>query len=435
MSIDKQVMLIFTDAKNNNNKFYEVTLMKNGEVHTRWGRVGSEGTKGVTMGGEREFNRVIRAKEAKGYEKTNTLSLNVPKSVETVELAEVAKRDMLKDTGNPSDKNAVLLKNLLEKLAEMNKHQIMEASGGNIKINSDGLMSTALGVVTDETVSKARTILEKIEKFVENKKFTDDQYINLLEEYLKLIPQKVPAKRGWYETFFTNFSSLNAQGNFLDQLEGAIDLYNKKQQEALEEANKKKEPVKEMFKSKLSLVEDKAIIAEIQKFFDLHKSRNHVSSHLKLKNVYAIENELFKKTFTEKAKALGNVKTLWHGTRVFNVLSILKGGLIIPKSGGSYQITGRMFGNGVYFSDQSTKSLNYSYGYWDSGKKDDNCFMFLADVAMGKEYVPPGPMNTTCPKGYDSTFAKAQKSGVMNNEMIVYNLEQIYLKYLCEFEK
>lgn len=37
----------------------------------------------------------------------------------------------------------------------------------------------------------------------------------------------------------------------------------------------------------------------------------------------------------------GNEMMLWHGTRAFNILSIFKVGLIIPRSGGSYHITGR----------------------------------------------------------------------------------------------
>jgi hypothetical protein len=36
-------------------------------------------------------------------------------------------------------------------------------------------------------------------------------------------------------------------------------------------------------------------------------------------------------------------------------------------------------------------------------------------------------------KRYDSTFAKARWSGVINNEMIVYDTRQINPKYLVEF--
>jgi poly [ADP-ribose] polymerase len=60
--------------------------------------------------------------------------------------------------------------------------------------------------------------------------------------------------------------------------------------------------------------------------------------------------------------------------------------------------------------------------------------MFIADVAMGNMFRPNGPRSDLPLKGYDSTFAEAGKSGVQNNEMVIYKLEQCNLKYLCEFE-
>lgn len=435
MAVKEHAMLIFTDAKENNNKFYELILNDDDTVHTRWGRVGAEGQKKVVSGGKYEFDRILGSKTAKGYVRSKTVSLNGAASSASqskTALAEAAKRDMLKvDTSK--NKNASVLVKLVERLAEMNRHQIVAASNGNIQIDESGLITTPLGLVTATTIDEARTLLEKMDKFVQKKNFTTQQYISALEEYLRLIPQKVPSRRGWYENFFTDFSSLTAQNSLLDQLEGSLDLYKSKEQEIMKKLSEKNQIEQKLFSTQLQLVEDAAIIKKIQKFFDDNKNSRHVTSNMKLKNVFELQNDEFKTRFEAVAKKLGNVRMLWHGTRAFNVLSILKGGLIIPKSGGSYHITGRMFGNGVYFSDQSTKSLNYSYGYWDGGAKDDNCFMFIADVAMGKEYVPSGPQSNLPMRGYDSTFAKANLSGVMNNEMIVYDVNQVHLRYLCEF--
>ena len=97
------------------------------------------------------------------------------------------------------------------------------------------------------------------------------------------------------------------------------------------------------------------------------------------------------------------------------------------------QDTGRLFGDGVYFSDQSTKALNYSNGYW-SGNKENNCFMFLGLVAIGKYYVPKSTGEKLPKQGFDSTWAKPGISSIQNNEMIVYNLSQINLQYLVEFD-
>lgn len=430
----EQTMLIFTDAKNNNNKFYEAVLEDDGTVRFRWGRVGADGQSKVSNGGKHEYDRTIEAKIAKGYVKSNTVSVASGRSAlsDKTALAETAKRDMLGD--GVSGSKATVLSKLIERLSAMNRHQISAASGGSIQISEAGLITTPLGLVTADVIDDARGILSALERFVDSKRFSDDSYIEKLENYLKLIPQKLPPRRGWHETFFSGYSSLAAQSSLLDQLEASLDLYKTKEKEIIEKMTKAGDGGKRLFETKLDLVEDSTIIKRIEEFFSKNKNNRHVSHHLRLKNVYELKNDEIDAKFAAAAKKYGNVKRLWHGTRTFNVLSILKNQLIIPKSGGSYHITGRMYGDGLYFSDQSTKSLNYSYGYWDGGNKDNNCFMFLADVAMGKEYSPNGYHSGRYPvKGFDSVFAKAGVGGVLNNEMIVYTLDQVCLRYLCEF--
>ncbi len=431
MPIKEQTMLIFTDARNNNNKFYEVILFDDDNIQTRWGRVNSEGSISTSVGGIYSYNKIINSKIAKGYEKAQTINISNAQLDKSMALKETAKRDLIK-----SDKKGIL-EALIDKLSEMNRHELIKLSGGQISIDEDGLIKTSLGIVNQHTITAARKELKKIESFINQKDFHSDVYISALESYLKLIPQKVPSKRGWYETFFDGFSSLSNQNDFLDQLESSVTLYEQKKDDiAKKMLDKSKEISSEkVFNTQLELVHDKNIIQEIENFYKSNINKQHVSSHLKLKNVYVLVNDEIEKTFQSVEGKIGNLRRLWHGTRAFNVLSILKNGLIIPKSTGSYQINGRMFGDGVYFSDQSTKSLNYSYGYWDGGAKDHHCFMFLADVAMGREYTPKSYSETLPKKGYDSTFAQSGKSGVMNNEMIVYSLDQIKLKYLCEFSQ
>jgi poly [ADP-ribose] polymerase len=134
---------------------------------------------------------------------------------------------------------------------------------------------------------------------------------------------------------------------------------------------------------------------------------------------------------------LGNVQPLWHGTRASNLLSILKNGLIIPPASAS-QCTGRMFGNGVYFSNQSTKALNYATGYWNrSGSQNQRAFMLLVDVALGCEYRPRTRTsdvgNDKLPKNYDSLWIEPGSCNVINQEAIVYRVSQCNPRYLCEF--
>ena len=111
---------------------------------------------------------------------------------------------------------------------------------------------------------------------------------------------------------------------------------------------------------------------------------------------------------------------------------------MIPPSSSSH-VTGRMFYNGIYFSDQSTKALNYATSFWGGGDVG-RYFMFLLDMAMGNPFIPgqtrwgsTGSRNYPV-SGYDSTWAKPG-CGVMNDERIVYRTSQVNLKYLVEFKK
>ena len=140
-----------------------------------------------------------------------------------------------------------------------------------------------------------------------------------------------------------------------------------------------------------------------------------------------------REAFAAKAKAIENIKQHWHGTKASNLLSIFKQGLIIPPANAA-QCTGRMFGNGIYGSQQSTKALNYATNYWNaSGENEDRVFMLLCDFAMGKEYHPQGSSRRFPAPGYDSTYVAPGAANTINQESIVYSTEQVNIKYLCEF--
>jgi poly [ADP-ribose] polymerase len=88
----------------------------------------------------------------------------------------------------------------------------------------------------------------------------------------------------------------------------------------------------------------------------------------------------------------------------------------------------------MYFAPSSTKSLNYAEGYWGGGSRTQSMFMFLNDVAVGKDYTPAGTHEQLPKAGYDSTWAKAKQSGVYNDEVIVYTTDQCNPTFLCEFQ-
>lgn len=426
-----KVKLILTNVGNNNNKFWYGEAHSDGTYHAHWGRVGAKGQEqtksfGSQYAAESYLRKKQSEKEAKGYREVAVVENGAevsPKSVEASKLSDIAKSQI--------KTNDSLVTKLIEYFTTVNAHQITKATGGKVTYNADtGLFQTPLGIVTQDGIDKANSVLSRIGSLVAASDFGYDME-RLTNDYLMLIPHDYGMRRISPSTIFGTLAKVQKEQSIVDSLQASL-LQVQTQPKPVQDKTDN-EPMEKVFDVQLDVVTDPAIIQRIVKFYEGSKNSQHTSYNLKVKKVYAVIIKGEREAFEKKGKAIGNVMELWHGTRASNVLSILKQGLVIPPAHSSH-CTGRMYGNGLYFSDQSTKSLNYSQGYWSGGARDNNCFMFLADVAMGKWYTPSsGWSRTSLPAGYDSTFAKAGQSGVRNNEMIVYRLFQASLKFLVEF--
>jgi len=151
---------------------------------------------------------------------------------------------------------------------------------------------------------------------------------------------------------------------------------------------------------------------------------------------------------------LKNKKLLWHGSRFSNFVGILSGGLrIAPPEAPS---TGYLFGKGVYLADMAGKSAPYCCTYLSNGIG----LFLLCEAALGTPQEQPRPNSEAAKlqKGHHSTFAPGQtypdpdkskfldkdieipmgnllkKDAYMGaNEYIVYNTNQIRMRYLVKF--
>uniref|UniRef100_A0A8D1P8J5 Poly [ADP-ribose] polymerase n=1 Tax=Sus scrofa TaxID=9823 RepID=A0A8D1P8J5_PIG len=99
---------------------------------------------------------------------------------------------------------------------------------------------------------------------------------------------------------------------------------------------------------------------------------------------------------------LSNRKLLWHGTNVAVVAAILTSGLrIMPHSGGRV-------GKGIYFASENSKSAGYVTGM--SCGNHHIGYMLLSEVALGKEHHitidEPGLKHP--PPGFDSVIARGR---------------------------
>lgn len=426
----KEVRYVYANIEGNNNKFWYAELYDDGTFKTTWGRVG-----GTIQEKEKKFSydnailemdKKCREKEKKGYNKIEVLDTPgevITKNVQGAQLEEIAKKQIKRTQNTIVDK-------LIDRLIKTNAHNILNVTSMTYNVDT-GLFSTPCGIVTQDTIDRARVILDQISDYIINNKIKNRSFDSLFEQYLMLIPQNVGYKKLNIDMVFSNSQDVQKQNSILDSLEVSIKTI---LDGGIDKNNIQPYIDEQIFNVELTIVEDGKTIDRITKKFLDTLDRGYVCAHLRPKNIYVVDIESMSKAFDEKGKSIGNIHEYFHGTRVSNVLSILKEGLIIPPARAGY-VTGRLMGDGLYFSDQSTKSLNYSYGYWDN-TRDDNCFMFLADVAMGKPYVPTTTYSSTSypVNGYDSTFADVKvTSGLKNNEMIVYNTYQANLTYLIEF--
>ncbi|CAG7820200.1 unnamed protein product [Allacma fusca] len=174
-------------------------------------------------------------------------------------------------------------------------------------------------------------------------------------------------------------------------------------------------------------------------------------------NIFRVERQGEADAMRESG--IGNRWLLWHGTRSVNLLSILSSGLQVTPIG--TELNGSLFGKGIYFADMFTKSSHYT----GEGQRQ---YLLLCEVALGNIHsVNTHNMNekmAKLPQGFhslktadsryepntgatilwqnrfvplgertDQILEKNRYHALDYNEYIVFNSQQVSIKYLVEF--
>jgi poly [ADP-ribose] polymerase len=434
MAIIKKWRGICANIAGNNNKFWEIELHDNSDCITKWGRVAEEGkaqSKTFPGMGESFFNKKISEKKNKSnpderYTEIRTLD-SAPGSgqgriVQSQNLVEIAKREI-----NSNSKDTITL---IERLAAANIHNI--TSQTTMTFNKvTGLFETPLGIVTADAILEARDWLSKIGNFVVTNDWSNHGFASAINQYMRLIPSDFGRQRVKPRDLFPALDSVQKQNDLLDSLDGSLQMV------LSAPTDSSPAPVApKLFETTLHLCDDGKVFDKLNKAFNATRQSIHSSSSLNIHKIYSVEITKMANAYANHGAKIGNVMELWHGTRIGNLLSLLKSGFMIPPTNAGH-CTGRLLGNGTYFSDQSTKSLNYATGTapGQRGGYEQFAFMFWNDVAMGKMYEPKS-LNERLPvSGYDSVFARGGGyTTLRNNEMVVYNTAQINPRYLVEFK-
>ena len=422
---------IKADPVKNNNKAWYIKLFDDGTTEVSYGRVGT--TFAVTSkthvsveAAEKFFNKKCREKErGRNGEIPYQLIELINSGSTTSKDSSINLKQIVESQINTDNDET---KALVHYFIEENIHTITSSTTITYDVDT-GMFMTPCGAVTLDTINKARTILEDIGEAIEmNEDLYSDSYSQLIGQYLMLIPHDVGRQLVAVDVI-SDLNQVKDEFDILDSLENTYTMI--EAGKAITDDTGEKVDMPKLFDATINILTDKKEIKRIKDFYKSTVDRSHSCSHLKPTRIFTVEIASVNDAY-DKGSKVGNVRELWHGSNASNILSIMKAGLIIPPSSAGH-CTGRMFGNGVYASDQSTKALNYAYGYW-SGNRNAKCYMFLVDFAMGKEYNPRSYRGTLPKAGYDSTFAIGGQCGLRNNEMIVYNTNQVKLKYLVEFE-
>ena len=411
--IVEQASLILAEIDANSNKVYYIKLYDDGKVVSSYGRVGN-GLQTTDYGacGKSFYDKKIKEKKKKGYTELKVVDADAAPKVQNVSqgnLAEIA-RKQIKTTGSPE------LAALIDKLVRANIHQI--TSSTQIKFDStSGLFSTPLGVVTLEGIQEGRDLLAKIKASFKK----EDELKRLVSSYLRIVPHDV-GMRFSVHSVFPSEDSIQKESDILDALESSYAALGKQKKPATVA-----EVEEQVFDLHLDLiVKGDAEFTRIDNWFESSKKRMHGYDRNKIIKIYKACIPSLDATFDTK---LGNITEVFHGTSEANLLSILKTGLKVAPPSTAY-VAGKMWGNGTYGAINSSKSLGYTFGRW-GGNRGASGWLFVCDMAMGKIDYPTNTKSHPA-AGCDSIWAKADKTSLAHDELIVYRNNQVKIKYLLE---
>lgn len=413
--MSEKVRLVFADLSKRSYKYWDGELLDDGTVISTFGVVGAANPQSKNFGkvGKSFFDKKIREKLNKGYSHAKVLleGASTNKVVQTGSLADIAIRQI--KFSNP------MVEALIKRLANSNIHKI--TSSTSISFNN-GVFQTPLGVVTQEGIDEARLLLQWFfanVKYRQSNKVQED-FNKSIDNYLKIIPR--PKGGGLhYEDIFDTSESIQKESDIIDALQNSLSLA------TTPTATPNDKKVEEsIFDLSLEIETEAVTRKRLTDWYERTKKSMHSYGNIKVKEIYNVDLLKYNQNFRAD---LANHTQVWHGSGQSNILSILKSGLAVsPPS--TAAIAGKMFGNGVYGSETSSKSLGYSLGRWGQSSGDSG-WLFVCEFAMGNAYYAKNTLSNV-PSGYDSCWALPKNTSLYNDELIVYDANQIRIKYLIE---
>lgn len=426
--INKRTLNYF-DAIKNSNKYYTVELHKCNNicrVFTDYGRLGVTSTKQVRETdcfelAEKEFNSILNSKIKKGYREIE-LAQSTTGSEKAKELVDVS---AIKPKSPRSSKKSSLHPDIQEFV-----RQIFDEAGKKlnqfVRGNVDSKGASPLGKLSKRQISKGRSLLQDISNIITiNSSVTIDDVINLSNEYYSNIPKSFGSRVNPSDIAIRTLDEIAEQMDILKFYEDSLRMG-----DIIYDVSNIDKQYKSL-KSKIEILPNTDKMYKKLEDYVRNSESHHHGVQLEVRRIFTIKQN----NAPEFDDSVGNKRLLFHGTRTANMPGILSSYLKLPTQLKGVHITGAMFGPGIYFADNSTKSSQYSCSrFGGTANRYDTAFMFVSEVALGKVYeVEDSHYFLKPPKGYSSVKGVAGNS-LLHNEYIIYKENQHELKYIIEFK-
>eukprot|EP00057_Strongylocentrotus_purpuratus_P015287 XP_011669761.1 PREDICTED: poly [ADP-ribose] polymerase 2 [Strongylocentrotus purpuratus] len=312
---------------------------------------------------------------------------------------------------------------------------------------------TPLGKLTVDQIKDGYHALQQIEKCIENS-IMGEQLTEASNIFYTKIPQNFGIQQPPVIRTKQEFKAKLALLEALSEIQAALTVLKS-------HGNEDEHPVDQQYhalKCQMKPIDKTSETFELIQSYVLNThGETHDQYTMTVDEVFDLDKEEEKSRF----KNVGNRMLLWHGSRMTNWAGILGQGLrIAPPEAPK---TGYMFGKGVYFADMSSKSAHYCY----VTRTNPTGLLTLCEVALGNENqllaadyeagalpagkqsvkglgsIAPDPKkNFTMEDGTIVPLGESMNTEVVNlngytlkyNEYIVYNTNQIRMRYLVKLK-
>lgn len=427
------------DVINNCNKSYIMQLFNRADdiyiIYSRFGRVGQVGTMNTDISIDRK-TAIARFKKL-FFDKTGIQWDNrfTDTDIHTGKYQFIIMKSDNVQTGQdmPKEDGIKLSSKVVQFIETIYDPSLYQNTAGSFNVDTRKLPLGSLGLAQ---IEKASSIIKKISQLVNLKQ--TNKITKEIAELSSLFYTTVPSAESKLKLIDTD-EKVSDKSDLLDFLRNTCYMG--------QSINKDIGSKYLRLETKLEHVTDASVISMIKSYVKTNAGLTH-SIKLSVVDAYEIDKPKERQAY-RKWDSLHNKQLLWHGTRMANAVGILTTGLQINPVG--VPTTGKMFGNGLYFANSSTKSAGYLGTYHGLG------ILFLCEVALGNMYerlyaesitqLPPGK-HSTKGLGMDQPdtethitidgdvivpigrLERGSNNGRLQyDEFIVYDVSQIRMRY------